>query len=163
MPITELNLCSKISRFRCQPSRLVESAYGIFLHRFESCYKQISISFHKNLSVSVVWWAALRGQMLLGAVVEKHVYLTFLKVAFFLFSLAHFECVTSALHYLVREHCHGHASRECLPFWEKVVPLGQKRPGKYAFPVQKALLLCVGVQQHGTPFHPWREENSTTD
>lgn len=116
MPITELNLCSKISRFRCQPSRLVESAYGIFLHRFESCYKQISISFHKNLSVSVVWWAALRGQMLLGAVVEKHVYLTFLKVAFFLFSLAHFECVTSALHYLVREHCHGHASRECLPF-----------------------------------------------
>lgn len=64
----------------------------------------------------MVWWAALRGQMLLGAVVEKHVYLTFLKVAFFLFSLAHFECVTSALHYLVREHCHGHASRECLPF-----------------------------------------------
>lgn len=162
MPITELNLCSKVSRFRCQLSRLVESACGVFLRRFESCYKQTSISFHKNLSVSVVWWAAFGGQVL-GAAVEKHVYLMFLKVAFFLFFLAHFEHIMSALRYLVKEHCHSHTSIHSLPFWEMIVPLDQKRPHKCAFSVQKALLLFVGVQQHGTPFHPWREENSTTN
>lgn len=126
MPITELNLCSKISRCRCQPSRLEGSACGIFLRGFESCYKQTSMSFHKNLGVSVVCWAAFRGQVL-GGIVEKHIYSTFLQVAFFLFSLARFEHVTPALHYLVQERCHGHTARECLPLGGKIAPLDQKR------------------------------------
>lgn len=68
MPITEVNLCSKISRSRCQPSRVVQLSLAVAPLRFENRENQKSKKFHEVCQYSC---CVFKGEAS-GAVVENH-------------------------------------------------------------------------------------------
>lgn len=66
------------------------------------------------------------------------------EACFCLFSLAHFEHVTSALCYLVKEHCQVHVFREIFLFEKRLCPLIRKGHAGL-FPLYRAIFCYMQV------------------